>query len=132
MSPVVEVIKMEYSRFDDVVLLLIELCKPFSDTEIENLMDVKIAMAKDKDFELGYTTAVKGLYVKNFKKLQDKTYKKQGFAEINQQLTSKAKEKIKEAVLLPPYTKTGNEPSDPSREKLRAKILRMYDKHNRV
>jgi len=117
---------MEYSRFDDVVLLLFDLCKPFNDKETMKLMDIKISMANDKDFEKGYTAAVKGLYVKHFKEIQNKTYKKRRFTDINPQLIQRAG--AKEAVLLPPYTKIGNQQNFAGKENLRARILKLYDK----
>lgn len=118
---------MEYSRFDDVASLLIDLCKPFNDAELTGLMNIKISMKKSKDFELHYTSAVKGLYVKNFQAIKNNTYQKQRFADVNTRLLDGIKNKTAEIGLLPAYIKTDSQTS-PVIAGLRAKIAKLNGK----
>ncbi|MBR1825662.1 MAG: hypothetical protein IJ770_03650 [Alphaproteobacteria bacterium] len=119
---------MEYSRFDDVAALLIELCKPMNDKELVDLMNVKISMMQNKDFEKHYTAAVKGLYVKHFQELKNKTYQPQNFSVVNSNLITGLKNKTAEIGLLPAYTKTDNTLDSPAIAGLRAKIAKLRAK----
>lgn len=118
---------MKYSHFDDITMLLIELCKPMNDDEITALMNVKIAMSEDKDFDISYTSAVKGLYVKNFQAMQNKTYQPQQFSEMNQKLLQGIKNKTASVGLLPSYLR-----ADKNKKEivagLKAKIIKLKSK----
>lgn len=118
---------MEYSRFDDVASLLIELCKPMNNQELVDLMNVKISMSESKDFEKHYTAAVKGLYVKNFQKIQNKTYQKQRFANINNHLLNGIKNNSAELGVLPAYTQIGDSSTNQTIAGLRAKIAKLHE-----
>lgn len=116
---------MKYSHFDDVTMLLIELCQPMSDDEIMALMNIKEAMFKNKDFDTSYTAAVKGLYVKNFHAMQNNNYQPQKFSDVNEKLLQGMKNKTIEYGVLPSYLKMDNASKDEAISSLRAKIAKL-------
>ena len=119
---------MKYSHFDDVTMLLIELCQPMDDNEVMALMNVKIAMSEDKDFDISYTSAVKGLYVKNFHAMQNKTYQPQKFAIVNQKLLQSIKNKTAVVGILPSYMRTDENSKAEAIAGLKAKIAKLRTK----
>lgn len=119
---------MAYSRFDDVILLVLELCQPLSDAEALHFMDVKVHMSENKKFAADYAAVVKSLYVKNFQALQNKTYRPQKFADVHKQIMRHLESKTSEVGLLPDYIKDGNTQNSPSISNLRAKIVQLKQK----
>lgn len=119
---------MEYSRFDDVASLLIDLCKPFNDDELINLMNIRISMNKDKNFEICYTSAVKSLYVKHFQEIKNNTYTKRQFTNINRSILRSIKNKTTEISSLPTYTKIDNAEMSRAITKLRSKLIKFHEK----
>ncbi|MBQ9271871.1 MAG: hypothetical protein IJ218_06385 [Alphaproteobacteria bacterium] len=119
---------MEYSRFDDVASLLIELCQPMNDKELVALMNVKISMSESKDFEKHYTAATKGLYVRHFQELKNHTYQPQRFSDINTHLIEGIKNKTAEIGILPAYTTTDSTTNSAAIAGLRAKIAKLREK----
>lgn len=116
---------MKYSHFDDVAMLLIELCQPMSDDEIMALMDIKASMSENKDFDTSYTAAVKGLYVKNFHTMKNNKYQPQKFADLNEKLLQGIKNKTIEYGVLPSYLKVDNTSKNEAIRSLRAKIAKL-------
>lgn len=116
---------MEYSRFDDVAALLIDLCKPFSDEELIRLGNVCHDMAHNKHFGDEYLAAVKGLYVKNFQKIKTNSYKKRSYMEIDGELTEKINNHSVGATLFPSYLKDDRELSNKKIANMRCRIEKL-------
>ena len=116
---------MKYSYFDDIAALLVELCQPFNDNELLDLMNISKAVHKNEQFAQKYTTAIKSLYVKNFQDLKNNTYKPVPFTNINNNIMQKIQNNKTEAVLLPSYTNTDKQNNPTEINALRARILKI-------
>lgn len=117
---------MAYSRFDDTILLLLDLCQHLDDDEIMCLMDVKLLMVKNKNFADDYAAAARSIYMKNFYAIQNQTYEPQHFADVHAQIVRYMESSSTESVRLLNSIKNSHNAQTIS--DLRAKIAKLKGK----
>lgn len=119
---------MTYSRFDDTILLLLDLCHHLDDDEIMCIMDVKILMAKNEKFAAEYSAAAKNIYIKNFYAIQNQTYQLQRFSDVHAQIMQYLESKSSGTIKLLDAIKLSRNPSTQALDNLRRKIEQLKKK----
>ena len=119
---------MAYSRFDDTILLLLDLCHHLDDDEIMCIMDVKNLMVKNEKFSVAYAAAAKNIYIKNFSAIQNQTYQLQRFSDVHTQIMQHIERQSPGIIQLLDAVKLSRSQSTQTLDNMRRKIEQLKKK----